>query len=64
LKRNSKYPKVKIITSDGTIIVQLLPDKAPKTVANFEKYAKDFYDNLVFHRIIPNFMIQGGGALR
>ena len=62
LKRNSKYPKAKIITSEGTIIVQLFPDKAPKTVANFEKYANEnFYNGLVFHRIIPNFMIQGGG---
>lgn len=62
LKTNSKSPKAKIITSDGTIIVQLFPSKSPKTVANFEKYANDnFYNNLVFHRVIPNFMIQGGG---
>lgn len=62
LKKSSKYPKAKIITSKGTIIIQLFPNKSPKTVANFEKYAKEnFYNNLVFHRVIDGFMIQGGG---
>ena len=50
-----------IETSRGTIKIQLHDDKTPKTVANFEKLAKDgFYDGLKFHRVIPDFMIQGG----
>ncbi len=45
----------------GVIDVELFPDKAPKTVENFEKLVKEgFYDGLTFHRIIPGFMIQGG----
>ena len=45
----------------GVIDVELYPDKAPMTVANFEKLVKEgFYDGLTFHRIIPGFMIQGG----
>ena len=45
----------------GVIDVELYPDKAPATVANFEKLVKEgFYDGLTFHRIIPGFMIQGG----
>lgn len=48
-------------TDKGTIRVQLFADKTPKTVANFEKLAGDkFYDGLSFHRVIPDFMIQGG----
>jgi peptidyl-prolyl cis-trans isomerase B (cyclophilin B) len=50
-----------ITTSHGPIRLQLFDDKAPKTVANFEKLAKDgFYDGLKFHRVIPDFMIQTG----
>ena len=46
----------------GDIVVELYPDKAPITVANFKKLVSEkFYDGLVFHRIIENFMIQGGG---
>ena len=49
-------------TNYGTIIVQLFPDKAPKTVANFLQYVKDgFYNGTIFHRVIDGFMIQGGG---
>lgn len=49
-------------TSLGKILIRLYPDKAPLSVANFLKYADTgFYDDLVFHRVIPNFMIQGGG---
>ncbi len=49
-------------TNYGTIILELLEDKAPKTVANFIAYVRDgFYDGTVFHRVIDNFMIQGGG---
>ena len=50
-----------IDTSRGTIKLELYEDKAPKTVANFEKLANDgFYDGLTFHRVIDNFMIQAG----
>ena len=49
------------VTNRGTIRIKLHDDKAPKTVANFEKLAgKGFYNGLKFHRVIPNFMIQGG----
>jgi peptidyl-prolyl cis-trans isomerase B (cyclophilin B) len=49
-------------TSLGTIKLELYPDKAPVTVQNFLAYADEgFYDGTVFHRVIPNFMIQGGG---
>src|SRR5262245_15691897 len=48
-------------TSEGAIELELYPDDAPKTVDNFTKLASDgFYDGLVFHRVIPDFMIQGG----
>jgi len=48
-------------TDKGTIRIELFADKTPKTVANFEKLVgKKFYDGLVFHRVIPDFMIQGG----
>ena len=48
-------------TSEGTIELELFPDEAPKTVENFTKLAGDgFYDGLIFHRVIPDFMIQGG----
>jgi peptidyl-prolyl cis-trans isomerase B (cyclophilin B) len=50
-----------IETSKGVIVVELAPNKAPKTVANFEKLANaNFYDGLLFHRVIADFMIQGG----
>jgi peptidyl-prolyl cis-trans isomerase B (cyclophilin B) len=50
-----------ISTKRGDIRIQLHDDKAPKTVANFEKLASGgFYDGLAFHRVIPDFMIQGG----
>jgi peptidyl-prolyl cis-trans isomerase B (cyclophilin B) len=48
-------------TDKGTIRIELFEDKTPKTVANFEKLVgKFFYDGLTFHRVIPDFMIQGG----
>ena len=54
--------KVEIITSLGSIIVQLNQDKAPKTVENFLTYVKSgFYNETIFHRVIEGFMIQGGG---
>ena len=55
-------PKLKIATNMGDIMVEVYPDKAPKTVANFLQYVKDkHYNGSAFHRVIPNFMIQGGG---
>ncbi|MES2531882.1 MAG: peptidylprolyl isomerase [Pseudomonadota bacterium] len=55
-------PRVKLATSAGDIVVELAPDKAPKTVANFLEYVKaKHYDGTVFHRVIDGFMIQGGG---
>lgn len=53
---------VTIRTTFGEIILELDAEKAPKTVANFLGYARDgFYDGTIFHRVIDNFMIQGGG---
>lgn len=55
-------PRVSMQTNMGTIVLELYPDKAPKTVANFLQYVKDgFYTGTLFHRVIRNFMIQGGG---
>ena len=55
-------PTVEITTSLGKITVELNADKAPKSVANFLQYAKSgFYNGTIFHRVIPGFMIQGGG---
>jgi len=55
-------PKVVISTSEGDITLELIEEKAPKTVANFLSYVKDgFFDSTVFHRVIKGFMIQGGG---
>ncbi len=51
-------------TSHGEIVVELDAEKAPATVENFLSYVNDgFYDGTIFHRVIPNFMIQGGGFL-
>ncbi|MBN2497809.1 MAG: peptidyl-prolyl cis-trans isomerase [Deltaproteobacteria bacterium] len=58
----AKDPVVVIKTNKGSIEAVLYKDKAPISVANFLKYAEEkFYDGTVFHRVIPNFMIQGGG---
>ena len=55
-------PHVELKTSEGTIVLELYPEKAPKTVTNFVEYVKSgFYDGLIFHRVIDGFMIQGGG---
>ncbi len=55
-------PQVKFATSAGDFVVELYPDKAPKTVENFLQYVRDkHYDGTIFHRVIANFMIQGGG---
>jgi peptidyl-prolyl cis-trans isomerase A (cyclophilin A) len=53
---------ITIETSKGDIVVELLEEEAPLSSANFRQYAEDgFFDDTVFHRVIPNFMIQGGG---
>ena len=55
-------PRVEMKTSMGTIVVELYPGKAPKTVANFLQYVRDgHYNGTIFHRVIPGFMVQGGG---
>ena len=55
-------PQVKFATSAGDFVVEVYPDKAPKTVENFLQYVKEkHYDGTIFHRVIPNFMVQGGG---
>jgi cyclophilin family peptidyl-prolyl cis-trans isomerase len=55
-------PRVKLATSAGDIVIELYPDKAPRTVANFLQYVRDkHYDGTIFHRVIDRFMIQGGG---
>lgn len=55
-------PKVKFQTTMGDFVVELNPEKAPKTVDNFLQYVKSkHYDGTVFHRVIKNFMVQGGG---
>lgn len=57
-----KNPQIKIESSKGTIVLELYPDKAPATVENFLSYVDDgFYNGTIFHRVIPGFMIQGGG---
>jgi peptidyl-prolyl cis-trans isomerase A (cyclophilin A)/peptidyl-prolyl cis-trans isomerase B (cyclophilin B) len=55
-------PRVELKTSRGAVVLELYPDKAPKTVANFLQYVKDgHYNGTVFHRVIDGFMVQGGG---
>jgi peptidyl-prolyl cis-trans isomerase B (cyclophilin B) len=55
-------PKVEMETSKGKFVIELYPEKAPDTVKNFLTYVDTkFYDGTIFHRVIPKFMIQGGG---
>lgn len=55
-------PRVKVQTSQGDFVLELQPEKAPKTVENFLRYVADkHYDSTVFHRVIDGFMVQGGG---
>jgi len=57
----SKMKKATIKTNKGTITLELFDEKAPKTVANFEKLAQEeFYNGLTFHRVISDFMVQAG----
>lgn len=62
MAQSTTAPKVRFVTSEGDFVVEVYPDKAPKTVENFLQYVKDkHYDGLIFHRVISNFMVQGGG---
>lgn len=59
--KNAKGPKATIKTNHGDIVVQLFPEQAPKSVENFVALAeKGYYNGVIFHRVIPEFMIQGG----
>ena len=59
---DAQNPRVLIQTTDGDITIELFADKSPVTVENFLRYVDEgHYDGTVFHRVIPNFMIQGGG---
>ena len=61
LMAEGKHPMVTIETTKGAIVLELYPEAAPKTVANFIKLANQgFYNGVIFHRVIPGFMIQGG----
>ncbi|MCG9697382.1 peptidylprolyl isomerase [Shewanella sp. Isolate11] len=62
IQENTIYPKVKLETTMGNIVVELDRKRAPITVDNFLTYVvKGHYDNTLFHRIIPDFVVQGGG---
>lgn len=62
LSTQAENTKVEIKTNQGNVVLELYPDKAPITVRNFLQYVDDgFYKNTIFHRVIPDFMIQGGG---
>jgi cyclophilin family peptidyl-prolyl cis-trans isomerase len=55
-------PQVKIETTSGNFIIELYPDKAPITVRNFLQYVEEgYYEGTIFHRVVPNFAVQGGG---
>ena len=59
---HAQNPQVEMRTSLGVIVIELQPENAPETVKNFLQYAKDgFYNGTIFHRVIADFMIQGGG---
>ena len=60
--KSAGAPQVKFVTNMGEFVVEVYPDKAPKTAENFLQYVRDkHYDGTIFHRVIANFMIQGGG---
>jgi len=61
-KKSSKTIKVRVTTNMGEFVLELYPDRAPITVKNFLRYVdRRFYDGTIFHRVIPGFVIQGGG---
>lgn len=58
----AKNPQVELITDHGRVLIELYPEEAPITVANFLEYVDSkFYDGTIFHRVVPNFVVQGGG---
>jgi peptidyl-prolyl cis-trans isomerase A (cyclophilin A)/peptidyl-prolyl cis-trans isomerase B (cyclophilin B) len=58
----SSDPEVRVTTNMGSFVVELYPDRAPLTVADFLRYVREgFYTNTLFHRVVANFVIQGGG---
>ena len=60
--KSAGAPQVKFVTNMGEFVVEVYPDKAPKTAENFLQYVRDkHYEGTIFHRVIANFMIQGGG---
>ncbi|MCB2041050.1 MAG: peptidylprolyl isomerase, partial [Rhodoferax sp.] len=60
--RAEEAPRVRFKTTAGEFVVEVYPDKAPRTVENFLQYVRDkHYDGTIFHRVIDNFMVQGGG---
>jgi cyclophilin family peptidyl-prolyl cis-trans isomerase len=60
--KTATAPQVKFVTNMGEFVAEVYPDKAPKTAENFLQYVRDkHYDGTIFHRVIANFMIQGGG---
>jgi peptidyl-prolyl cis-trans isomerase A (cyclophilin A) len=60
--KTASAPQVKFATNMGDFVVEVYPDKAPKTAENFLQYVRDkHYDGTIFHRVIASFMIQGGG---
>ena len=59
---SQEVPHIRFATTAGDFVVEVYPDKAPKTVENFVQYVKDkHYDGTVFHRVMDGFMVQGGG---
>lgn len=59
---SQKNPQVVLETTLGKIVFEIFQDKAPETAKNFLKYVDEkFYDGTIFHRVIPNFVVQGGG---
>lgn len=61
-QQSSENPMVKMSTSLGELTIELYPDEAPETVENFLQYTDNgFYDGTIFHRVIPGFVLQGGG---
>jgi peptidyl-prolyl cis-trans isomerase A (cyclophilin A) len=61
-QQTQKAERVQFVTSQGKFTVEVYPDAAPKTVANFMEYVKSgFYSGTIFHRVINGFMVQGGG---
>lgn len=62
IQPNNLFPKVRLITTEGDIVVELNRAKAPITVENFLQYVQaGSYNNTIFHRVIPGFVVQGGG---